>query len=40
MLLAEAMLRPALAESWAAQADVDGNPEQGWNRTTQGADGA
>jgi hypothetical protein len=29
----------ALAESLAAQADVDGNPEQGWNRTTQGADG-
>jgi hypothetical protein len=30
----------ALAESLAAQADVDGNPEQGWNRMTQGADGA
>jgi len=29
----------ALAESLAAQADVDGNPEQGWNRITQGADG-
>ena len=30
----------ALAESLAAQADVDGNPEQGWNRMTQGADEA
>lgn len=30
----------ALAESLAAQADVDGNPEQGWNRMTRGADGA
>ena len=30
----------ALAASLAAQADVDGNPEQGWNRMTQGADGA
>jgi len=30
----------ALAESLASQADVDGNPEQGWNRMTQGADGA
>lgn len=30
----------ALAKSLAAQADVDGNPEQGWNRMTQGADGA
>jgi hypothetical protein len=30
----------ALAESLAAQADVNGNPEQGWNRMTQGTDGA
>jgi hypothetical protein len=30
----------ALAKSLAAQADVDGNPEQGWDRSTQGADGA
>ena len=30
----------ALAESLAAQADVDSNPEQGWNRMTQCADGA
>lgn len=30
----------ALTKSLAAQADVDGNPEQGWDRSTQGADGA
>lgn len=30
----------ALAEALAAQADVDSNPQQGWNRMTLGADGA
>jgi len=30
----------ALAKALAAQADVDGDPRQGWNRMTLGADGA
>jgi len=30
----------ALTEALAAQADVDGDPRQGWNRMTLGADGA
>ncbi|MBA4176675.1 MAG: zinc chelation protein SecC [Leptothrix sp. (in: Bacteria)] len=30
----------ALAKALAAQSDVDGDPEQGWNRMSQGADGA
>jgi hypothetical protein len=30
----------ALAEALAAQADVSGDPKQGWNRMNQGADGA